>query len=155
MGALMMVKGPYEIGLVEGSVTTPHEVERAREIRKECEALPELSVDSEFIKTCLYNVILNAFQAMPEGGTLTIRTTKTGEKFSIVVEDTGIGISEEKAGRIFDPFFTTKGQGLGLGLALTKRIIEEHKGKVDFKSVVGKGSTITMILPIEKEEVCR
>jgi signal transduction histidine kinase len=121
------------------------------EIRKEYEALPELSVDSEFIKTCLYNVILNAFQAMPEGGTLTIRTRKTGEKFSIVVEDTGIGISEEKAGRIFDPFFTTKGQGLGLGLALTKRIIEEHKGKVDFKSIVGKGSTITMILPIEKE----
>lgn len=121
------------------------------EIRKECEELPELSVDSEFIKTCLYNVVLNAFQAMPEGGTLTIRTRKTGEKFSIVVEDTGIGISEEKAGRIFDPFFTTKGQGLGLGLALTKRIIEEHKGKVDFKSVVGKGSTITMILPIEKE----
>lgn len=121
------------------------------EIRRECEALPELSVDSEFIKTCLYNVILNAFQAMPEGGTLTIRTKETGEKFSIAVEDTGMGISEEKAGRIFDPFFTTKGQGLGLGLPLTKRIIEEHKGKVDFKSVPGKGSTITMILPIKEE----
>ena len=88
---------------------------------------------------------------MPEGGRLTIRTNKTDEKFSIIVSDTGIGISEEKAGRIFDPFFTTKGEGLGLGLALTKRIIEEHKGKVDFKSVLGKGSTITMILPIGKE----
>lgn len=121
------------------------------EIVKEFESVAELSVDSEFIKTCLYNVILNAFQAMPEGGRLTIRTNKTGEKFSIIVSDTGIGISEEKAGRIFDPFFTTKGEGLGLGLALTKRIIEEHKGKVDFRSVVGKGSTITMILPMEKE----
>ncbi|MFI5295495.1 MAG: sensor histidine kinase [Thermodesulfovibrionales bacterium] len=121
------------------------------DIQREYEALPELSVDSEFIKTCLYNVVLNAFQAMPGGGRLTIRTKKTGEKFSIIVEDTGIGISEDKAGRIFDPFFTTKAQGLGLGLALTKRIIEEHKGKVDFKSVMGKGSAVAMILPIEKE----
>ncbi len=121
------------------------------EIQKEFESLAELRVDSEFIKTCLYNVIINAFQAMPDGGRLTIKTNKTDEKFSIIVSDTGIGISEEKAGRIFDPFFTTKGEGLGLGLALTKRIIEEHKGKVDFKSVLGKGSTITMILPIGKE----
>ncbi len=121
------------------------------EIQREFESLAELSVDSEFIKTCLYNVILNAFQAMPGGGRLTISTNKTDGKFSIIVSDTGIGISEEKAGRIFDPFFTTKGEGLGLGLALTKRIIEEHKGKVDFKSVVGKGSTITMILPAGKE----
>ncbi len=120
-------------------------------LRKEYEALPELFLDGEFIKTCLYNVILNAFQAMPEGGTLTIRTKVIEKKFLISVEDTGTGISEERAARIFDPFFTTKGQGLGLGLALTKRIIEEHRGKVDFKSAQGKGSSITMVLPLERE----
>jgi signal transduction histidine kinase len=121
------------------------------DIRKEYEALPEVHIDGEFIKTCLYNVVLNAFQAMPNGGTLTIRTRKIDEKFSIMVEDTGVGISEEKAGKIFDPFFTTKGQGLGLGLALTKRIIEEHRGKVDFKSTEGKGSTVMIVLPLDRE----
>ncbi|MGE5300837.1 MAG: sensor histidine kinase, partial [Acidobacteriota bacterium] len=121
------------------------------DLQREYESLHELSVDSEFIKTCLYNVILNAFQAMPDGGRLTIRTKTVENKFHITVEDTGVGISEEKATRIFDPFFTTKGTGLGLGLALTKRIIEEHKGKVDFKSAAGKGSSVTIILPLERE----
>jgi signal transduction histidine kinase len=120
-------------------------------LTREYEALPELFLDSEFIKTCLYNVILNAFQAMPDGGTLTIRTNIIEKRFHIVVRDTGVGIPEEKAARIFDPFYTTKGKGLGLGLALTKRIIEEHKGRVDFKSVPGKGSSVTMILPLESE----
>jgi signal transduction histidine kinase len=120
-------------------------------LRQEYDDLPELFLDGEFIKTCLYNVILNAFQAMPSGGTLTIRTKIHEERLHISVEDSGVGISEEKAARIFDPFFTTKGKGLGLGLALTKRIIEEHRGKVDFKSVPGKGSMVTMILPLERE----
>ncbi len=121
------------------------------DLQREYESLPELSVDSEFIKTCLYNVILNAFQAMPDGGRLTIGTKTVENKFHITIEDTGVGISEEKAARIFDPFFTTKGTGLGLGLALTKRIIEEHKGKVEFKSAAGKGSSVTIILPLERE----
>ena len=77
------------------------------DIRREFELLPELYVDSEFIKTCLYNTVLNAFQAMPEGGTLTISTKKIEKKFCIIVEDTGVVISEDKAGRIFDPFFTS------------------------------------------------
>ncbi|TAN43579.1 MAG: sensor histidine kinase [Nitrospirae bacterium] len=122
------------------------------EIIKDFEVLPELMIDPEFIKTCLYNVILNAFQAMPEGGTLTIRTARTGDMFEISVQDTGTGISDELIGKIFDPFFTTKIKGLGLGLAITKRVIEEHKGSVDFRSQRGKGSTVTMLLPMDKEE---
>lgn len=122
------------------------------EIIKELEILPELTIDPEFIKTCLYNVILNAFQSMPNGGTLTIRTARAENMFSISVQDTGTGISEELMGKIFDPFFTTKVKGLGLGLAITKRVIEEHKGKVEFRSQEGKGSIITMLLPMDKEE---
>jgi signal transduction histidine kinase len=121
------------------------------EIRREFETAPTLSVDPEFIKTCLYNVILNAFQAMPHGGILTVRTKNMENRFCITVEDTGVGISEEKAARIFDPFFTTKSKGLGLGLALTKRVAEEHRGKVEFRSVEGKGSALTIILPSDKE----
>ena len=115
------------------------------------EVLPELYVDPEFIKTCLYNVILNAFQAMPEGGRLTISTKGLDTKFCLIISDTGQGLPEDKLIRVFDPFFTTKSKGLGLGLALTKRVIEEHKGKVDFKSSEGKGSTITITLPLQKE----
>jgi nitrogen fixation/metabolism regulation signal transduction histidine kinase len=121
------------------------------EIRKDFETAPALAVDPEFIKTCLYNVILNAFQAMHEGGRLTVRTKKMEGRFCITVEDTGVGISEEKAARIFDPFFTTKSKGLGLGLALTKRVVEEHGGKVEFRSSEGKGSALTILLPVDKE----
>lgn len=120
-------------------------------IVKEFGILPELYIDPEFIKTCLYNVILNSFQAMPDGGRLVIRTKKIDSRFCLSVEDTGMGIPEDKVARIFDPFFTTKSNGLGLGLALTKRVIEEHRGKVDFKSTEGKGSTATIFLHLEKE----
>jgi signal transduction histidine kinase len=121
------------------------------EIVKEYQAMPELFVDPEFIKTCLYNVILNAFQAMPGGGRLSIRTTETAEKFWLAIEDTGVGVPEEIVEKIFDPFFTTKSKGLGLGLALTKRVVEEHRGKVEFRSTAGRGSTFTMIFPVERK----
>jgi len=135
---------------VLGLVTAKAQKENI-EIVREYSVLPELSVDPEFIKTCLYNVILNAFQAMPAGGRLSVTTRNSDNRFHIIIEDTGVGIAEEKIGRIFDPFFTTKSKGVGLGLALTKRVVEEHRGKVDFKSSEGKGSTVTITLPIEKE----
>ncbi len=121
------------------------------EIVREYQSLPELLVDPEFIKTCLYNVILNAFQAMPGGGRLAIRTTIREDRFFLALEDTGTGVPEDIAGKIFDPFFTTKSKGLGLGLALTKRVVEEHGGRVEFRSVEGRGSAFTMILPVKKE----
>jgi len=119
-------------------------------IIKELGILPELYLDSGFIKTCLYNIILNAFQAMPDGGKVTIRTNRTDDKLSIAVEDTGVGIAAEKISKIFDPFFTTKQDGIGIGLALTKRVVEEHKGRIEFKSIEGKGSAVTIFLPLDK-----
>lgn len=85
---------------------------------------------------------------MPDGGKIMIRTDRTDEKLSIAVEDTGMGISAEKLSKIFDPFYTTKQDGLGLGLALTKRIVEEHKGRIEVKSIEGKGSAVTIFLPL-------
>jgi signal transduction histidine kinase len=113
-------------------------------------ALPAIYLDPGFIKTCLYNIILNAFHAMPDGGKVTIRTSATDENLSIAVEDTGVGISAEKISKIFDPFFTTKQDGIGIGLALTKRVVEEHKGRIEFKSIEGKGSVVTISLPLDK-----
>jgi signal transduction histidine kinase len=120
-------------------------------IERDFEPMPELPVDPDLIKTCLYNIILNSFQAMHEGGRLVIRTKKVDTKYLISVEDTGEGISEARLARIFDPFFTTKTGGLGLGLALTKRVMEEHKGKIDIKSAEGAGTTVSLYLPTEKE----
>lgn len=118
------------------------------EIDRQYEVLPKLSLDPELIKTCIFNIILNAFQAMPDGGKLTVSTKASDSKAAIVIEDTGIGVSKENLSKVFDPFFSTKETGLGLGLAMTRRVVEEHGGKVDFQSREGKGSTIIMSFPV-------
>ena len=84
---------------------------------------------------------------MPDGGELTIGVKDDGNSTILSMSDTGSGIDENITGKVFEPFFTTRDRGLGLGLAMTKRVIEEHGGKVTFKSSVGKGSTIELILP--------
>ncbi len=114
--------------------------------------LPKLSADPELIRTCIFNIIINAFQAMPDNGTLTVTTKVSNGKAFIIIEDTGIGVSKENLPKLFDPFFSTKSTGLGLGLAMTKRFIEEHGGRADFQSTEGKGSTMTISLPIKKED---
>jgi nitrogen fixation/metabolism regulation signal transduction histidine kinase len=112
------------------------------------EQLPKLSVDPELMKTCILNVIVNAFQAMTTGGILAVSTYKSDNNAYITIEDTGTGVSKENMQKLFDPFFSTKTTGLGLGLAMTKRVVEEHGGKVNFQSIEGKGSTVTILLPI-------
>lgn len=112
------------------------------------QGIPKLSVDPELLKTCILNIVLNAFQAMPSGGRLSIDVKKSQHKVYIVIEDTGIGVPKENLPKLFDPFFSSKSTGLGLGLAMTRRVIEEHGGKVDFQSEEGKGSIITISLPV-------
>jgi signal transduction histidine kinase len=111
-------------------------------------SLPRLRMDVELMKSCLFNVVTNAFQAMPVGGTLSLTTEEQEDRFVLRVSDTGIGVSKENLARLFEPFFTTKSQGLGLGLAMTKRVIEEHGGKIEFSSVEGQGSEVTISLPL-------
>src|SRR4030043_653757 len=111
------------------------------------EGLPRLSLDPELIKTCLFNIILNAFQAMPSGGEITVGSRMSNATATVIIADTGIGVSRENLSRLFDPFFSTKSTGLGLGLAMTKRVIEDHGGKGDFQTTEGKGSTVTISLP--------
>jgi signal transduction histidine kinase len=86
---------------------------------------------------------------MPAGGDLTVSTNASNDRAYIIIEDTGIGVSRENLSKLFDPFFSTKSTGLGLGLAMTKRVVEEHGGKVDFQSTEGKGSTINIALPVK------
>jgi signal transduction histidine kinase len=112
--------------------------------------LPAFSLDPGLIKTCIFNIVLNAFQAMPDGGDLTVNITASDDKAFVTIEDTGTGVPRENLPKLFDPFFSTKITGLGLGLAMTRRVVEEHGGKVDFQSEEGKGSAITISLPMNK-----
>jgi signal transduction histidine kinase len=121
-------------------------------IVREYDRLPEISLDPEFIRTCLYNIVLNAFEAMPDGGRLTVRAERLHERLSLAFADSGVGVEKEKLDKVFEPFFTTKSRGLGLGLALTRKVIEEHGGKVQFDSVPGEGSVVTLHFPLEEEQ---
>ncbi len=112
-------------------------------------ALPQVPMDSEQIYQVLFNMVFNSIQAMPEGGTLTIRTRRMQERQGVMlqVSDTGIGISAENLEQIFTPFFTDKNRGTGLGLAIARNIVEKHGGRIDVESREGEGSTFTITLP--------
>ncbi|HSD82801.1 MAG TPA: ATP-binding protein [Anaerolineae bacterium] len=116
-------------------------------------ALPEQAVyvtyDAQQIEQVLINLIQNAIQAMSQGGTLRVSLSQANEAIALAVQDTGSGIPPENLRRIFDPFFTTKpeGEGTGLGLSVSYGIIGRHHGRIDVESVVGEGTTFTILLP--------
>ncbi|MBI5643022.1 MAG: HAMP domain-containing protein [Deltaproteobacteria bacterium] len=111
------------------------------------DAAPAITADYRHIKTCFLNLFLNAIQSMPAGGRVKAETSLIGPSVIIRIDDTGCGIEPGDMHKIFEPYFTTKDLGIGLGLALTKRIIEEHGGKIHITSQVGKGTTVTLTLP--------
>jgi signal transduction histidine kinase len=118
--------------------------------------LPEQSVyltyDAQQIEQVLINLIQNAIQAMPNGGTLHVSLRQTADTAMVAVQDTGIGIPPENLRRIFDPFFTTKpeGEGTGLGLSVSYGIITHHHGHIEVSSIVGQGTTFTISLPAQQ-----
>jgi len=115
--------------------------------------LPNVMVDRHMIEQVLMNLILNAVQAMKNGGGLTIRTSVAEGVCRVDVQDTGSGIPASVLPRVFDPFFTTKGEGegTGLGLSVNLGIVERHGGKILVESEVGKGTTFTLCLPVSRE----
>jgi len=110
---------------------------------------PRIRVDVEKTKRTFVNIIKNAVEAMPKGGTLTIKSRKTNGKLEIAFSDTGVGMSKETLGKLWTPLFTTKAKGMGFGLPLCKRFTEAHGGTICVESTVGKGTTFTVTLPIE------
>ncbi len=105
------------------------------------------SLDAGLLKQAFLNLVLNAIQAMPQGGILTVESVLRDRFIEITVSDTGIGIPGEERKKLFSPFFTTKKDGTGLGLAITYRIVQNHKGEISVASEPGKGSTFTVKLP--------
>jgi len=110
---------------------------------------PEITIDVNRMERAFINIIKNAFEAMPNGGRLTIKSAVKDGYVEFTFSDTGFGMSREVLEKIWNPFFTTKSKGLGLGLSICKRIIEAHGGKITVESEIGKGSTFTISLPIK------
>jgi len=111
-------------------------------------AIPQIVANPDHLKQVFLNLVINAIDAMPNGGNLTIRTILDHESVGIEFTDTGLGMSPEIQARLFEPFFTTKHHGSGLGLSISYGIIQEHNGQILVQSEVGKGTTFTIILPI-------
>ena len=110
-----------------------------------------LIMDKALMKRAFANLITNAVQAMPDGGRLTIRASKTGGIALVSIHDTGVGIPKENLDKLFTVMFTTKARGQGFGLAVCKRIAEAHGGEISVESTVGKGTTILIRLPNREE----
>jgi two-component system, NtrC family, nitrogen regulation sensor histidine kinase NtrY len=113
------------------------------------EALPEISADPDLLHRALQNLVLNAVDAMPQGGELTIRTGTMGNRVELSISDTGSGLSQEECGRLFTPYYTTKQHGTGLGLAIVQSVVSDHGGKISVESTKEKGTTFRIELPCQ------
>ncbi len=110
-------------------------------------------VDESSIRGALMNLILNAIEASPERGVLSISSERIAQSLRLQITDAGPGIDEEEAKKIFEPFYTTKAGGLGLGMPYAKKIIEQHGGTISLNSQPGEGTTISVVLPAARKEV--
>ena len=117
------------------------------------EGLPDVLVDPMQMRQALLNVLLNAIEAMSDGGTLTVETAVTDSAdgpptVTLSVTDTGVGMSAEEVGKLFEPFYTTKPRGTGLGLTVVSRVVEQNGGRVGVRSAPGEGTTFSLVLPV-------
>jgi signal transduction histidine kinase len=115
-------------------------------------SLPSITADKKLVQQLLWNLILNALQSMEPGGRLTVSTARGNGEVTVSIRDTGRGIPERDRGNVFKPFYTTRHQGTGLGLTISRRIVEQHRGSLTLESVEGVGTTCTVRLPLSPAE---
>lgn len=140
---------------VEHAVMLARQQVLSRPIKIELEKapdLPEVEHDSDQIHQVVLNLLLNATQAIDTAGTIHVQISSRDDHACVTVSDTGRGIPAQQIPHIFRPFFTTKGNGTGLGLSLARRITEEHHGRIEVTSVVGKGSKFEVVLPFNTRQ---
>jgi PAS domain S-box-containing protein len=125
--------------------------ERGAVLRKDYREIPRIFVDPNRLKEAIVNIIANAVQAISGAGMILLRTYLHEREAVLEISDTGKGIPDEDLSSIFNPFFTTKSTGTGLGLAITHRIVQEHNGRIEVASAVGKGTVFKVYLPIKEE----
>jgi len=118
------------------------------ELRIECAKLPPIQADPEQLRRALRNLVLNALDAMPAGGVLTVRTSRSGDAIVLEISDTGQGLTPEERERLFTPYYTTKQHGTGLGLAIVQAVVSDHRGKISVESEPKCGSSFRIQLPV-------
>jgi two-component system NtrC family sensor kinase len=138
-------------GIDSSLILVHHQIKNRIHVAKEYGDLPEIQCYPNQLSQVFMNILVNASQAIPDKGTITIRTFREGDEVNVTISDTGIGISKDHLSRIFDPGFTTKGAGVGtgLGLSICRKIIQDHHGRIAVESEVGKGTTFTITLPVQ------
>jgi two-component system nitrogen regulation sensor histidine kinase NtrY len=109
--------------------------------------LPQISADAELLHRALSNLVLNAIDALPQGGEITVGTKTAGDEVELFVSDTGSGLTQEECSRLFTPYYTTKQHGTGLGLAIVQSVVSDHGGKISVESTKEKGTTFRIELP--------
>ncbi|MBI2117994.1 MAG: hypothetical protein HYT97_00005 [Elusimicrobia bacterium] len=122
-------------------------LQRVRILLKEDKNLSHPKADHQLLLLAFLNIVLNAIEAMPSGGTVSIEAKKLDGNFTFTFKDSGIGIHPKDLPEIFSPFYTTKEGNIGIGLPISKRIIEQHQGNIDISSLEKKGTTVTVKIP--------
>jgi len=112
--------------------------------------IPQITADPSAIEEIFFNLLANAYEAMPSGGKLTVAVKNLGSAVSVAITDTGVGIGNEDLSEIFTPFFTSKMSGAGMGLSKVSLLLDEHRGSVNVKSQPGKGTVFEVFLPVER-----
>jgi PAS domain S-box-containing protein len=128
--ALSMIKLPHNIQILDSTMNKP-----------------KIMIDIDKMKRVFVNLIKNAVEAMPKGGTLTITSKESDGDLEVAVADTGVGMTKEVMDKLWTPLFTTKAKGMGLGLSICKRIVEAHEGNISVESTVGEGTIFTVTIP--------
>jgi two-component system, NtrC family, nitrogen regulation sensor histidine kinase NtrY len=117
--------------------------------------LPQIAADPDLLHRALSNLVLNAMDAMPSGGVLSVRTLALDGRVQLEVSDTGSGLSAEECGRLFTPYYTSKTHGTGLGLAIVQSVVSDHDGRVSVNSSPGHGTTFRIELPVNSDKLAR
>lgn len=128
-----------------GKISVPENIDVVMNLKSD---VPDVVVDAEQIIHVLLNVLLNAVQAMPAGGRLTIKNSVANDFVNIEITDAGAGISQENFEEVFEPLFSTKIRGTGLGLPISKKLVAANKGDIHMESEPGKGTKVTIALPV-------
>jgi nitrogen fixation/metabolism regulation signal transduction histidine kinase len=153
---------PMDINRLLREVLATHQAQLRAEGRPPIEAqveldnqLGEVPADPDLLRRALANLVLNAIDAMPKGGTLTLRTRQSGDSIFLEVSDTGSGLAKEECERLFTPYYTTKEHGTGLGLAIVQSVVSDHHGRITVRSSPGQGATFVIELPRRQHEAAR
>jgi signal transduction histidine kinase len=122
-------------------------------VEKNFGSLPPITIDKEQMKQVVLNLLLNAIQAMPKGGRLQLsgKIPTGNQSIQLSIQDSGIGIPPEDMDKLFDPFFSNREGGIGLGLSIAHRIIDQHHGRIEVESAPDEGTLFTIWLPLEQE----